>query len=59
MHYTVELTLACSKDEDISKNNFLGVVAADKIPFSIRYFVVLLWIQIKAEKKENIGYVFL
>ena len=38
MHDTVELTLACSKDEDISKNNFLGVFAADKIHFSIPYF---------------------
>ena len=35
MHDTMELTLACSKDEHISKNNFLGVFAADKIPYYI------------------------
>ena len=38
MHDTMELTLACSKDEDISKNNFLGVFAADKIPHFIPPF---------------------
>ena len=38
MHDTFQLALACSKDSDISKNNFLGVFAADGIPSPIPYF---------------------
>ena len=38
MHDTFQLALACSKDSDISKNNLLGVFAADRIPSPIPYF---------------------
>ena len=31
-------TLACSKDEEISKNNFVGEFPADRVPSPIPFF---------------------
>ena len=38
MHDNVQLTLACERDEDISRHNFLGVFAADTILSNIPDF---------------------
>lgn len=38
MHDTIQLDLACERDEDISNHNFLGFFSADQIPFHIPNF---------------------